>query len=81
MPSMDETIERIRESALRHAKTATRLWREARSLRDNPGDAWVGRATVARVYDLNRKAIDESRQAINGFEFLKRYPSDCRSRY
>lgn len=75
---MGSAIEGIHHTALKHSRRAVRLWRESAELlrQAGPGSALSGE-TFNKAAELNARAADECRKALNTMEFLKNYRLDC----
>jgi len=69
---MESTIERLRRRALQHSRHATRLWKRSRQLLTSNELEDRGSAIRSAV-NLNERAIDECKKALNTIDFLHRY--------
>ena len=69
---MESTIAILHRRALQHSRQAAGLWKRSRQMLDSNEAGNLGAAFNAAL-DLNRKAIDECKKALNTIDFLRRY--------
>ena len=69
---MDSTIERLHRRALLHSRQAAKLWKRSKQVfeTNETDDRTI---KLESAIQLNERAIDECRKAINTIDFLRRY--------
>ena len=71
---MESTIATLRRRALQHSRQATRLWKRSRQLLTSK-ELDDRSSAVRSAVELNERAIDECRKALNTIDFLRRIPN------
>ena len=71
---MKSVIDRMHQNALMHSKRAERLMKQSIELSRSEEEGLASRSdTIAKVAELNRKAIEESKRSLRTMDFLLRY--------
>ena len=69
---MDDAIKKIERTAHVQAKRAARMWIECRQLLEASADE-DKIAAITAALELNHRAIEQARESINRFDFVRRY--------
>ena len=76
---MKSVIDRMHHNALMHSKRAERLMKQSVELFRERGHGTSGSDTMAKVVELNRKAIDESKRSLRTMDFLLKYKASSQA--
>ena len=66
---MDSELTALKENVERYAKRASRLWVAARVMLESSRSP----ESVCSALELNSRAIEECRRALNTLDFIRRY--------